>query len=121
MPGSGSAAPIGYGGYDFKWSHSEKTLARHAFDEALKRELDELIAETKRRANQIEQADDVWSLVEHLIERRKQINARYDYRYSVLPSVFAALIKAGRLSVTDLEGLDRDKLAEIRRLSKLRY
>ena len=115
-----STAPLGYGSYEFKWSHSEKTIARRAFERALKLEFDDLIADTKRRANRIAQINDVWELVNHLLERRNQIDARYDYRYSVLPSVLAKLIKVGRLSDADLSGLDDEKLAEIRRLSNLR-
>ena len=121
MSTSTSAAPRGYTGYEFDWSPTEKKLARKAFERALKQELDELIAETKRRANQVERPDDLWQLGQHLAERRKQIDARYDYRYSVLPGVFAALIQTGRLREQDLKGLNEDKLAEIRRLSGLRY
>jgi hypothetical protein len=111
---------LGYGGYNFDWSPAEKKLARKAFENALRQELDELIADTKRRANAIENPDDIWQLVGHLTERRKQIDARYDYRYSVLPSVFTDLIQKGRLHEQDLNGLGEDKLAEIRRLLKLR-
>jgi hypothetical protein len=114
-----STAPRGYGGYAFDWSPAEKKVARRAFEGALKRELDDLVAETKRRASQIQDPDDIWELVDHLIERRKQFNAQYDYRYSVLPWTLANLIRAGRLREQDLKGLREDKLAKIRRLSKL--
>ena len=116
-----SAAPFGYGGYQFNWSQSEKKIARRAFELALKQEFDELVVETKRRAIQIKQAEDVWDLAGYIAARRKQIDARYDYRYSVLPTVFAALIKAGRLGDKELEGLHEDKLVEIRRLSKIQF
>ncbi|MFB3814431.1 MAG: hypothetical protein ACE14L_09995 [Terriglobales bacterium] len=121
MPAPILAAPFGYSGYEFKWSQSEKRIARRAFELALKQEFDELVADTRRRAAQVKQADDVWHLAEHIAVRRKQIDAQYDYRYSVLPAVFAALIKSGRLSENDLEGLHEDKLAEIRRLSKVQF
>jgi hypothetical protein len=114
-----STAPKGYGGYEFKWTDSEKKVAHQAFDRALKREFDELIVETKRRASAVQHPDDAWNLAEYLLERRKQIDASYDYRYSVLPLVFAALIRAGRLNEQELDGLHEDKLAEVRRLSKL--
>lgn len=117
---TGSAAPFGYGGYEFKWSQAEKIVARRAFDQALKREFDQLIAKTKRRAGEIEQIADVWSLAEYVFDRRKQINSQYDYRYSVLPRVLADLLRIGRLRERDLAGLDDDKLAEIRRVAQLR-
>ena len=115
-----TSASRGYAGYKFEWSPAEKKLARKAFEQALQRELDDLVAKTKRRVNQIETADDIWRFAEHLTDRRKEIDARFDYRYSVLPGVFAALIQTGRLREEDLKGLGEDKLAEIRRLSKLR-
>ncbi len=119
MSSSISAASFGYGGYQFNWSQSEKKIARRAFEFALTQEFNELVAETKRRASQMTQVDDVWDLAEYIAIRRKRIDDQYDYRYSVLPTVFAVLIKASRLSENDLEGLSEDKLAEIRRLSKL--
>lgn len=115
-----SAAPFGYGGYEFKWSQAEKTIARKAFEQSLKHEFEKLIVETKRRAGEIEQISDVWSLAEYIFDRRKEIDRQYDYKYSVLPSVFADLLRAGRLSESDLAGLRGDKLAEIRRLAQVR-
>jgi len=116
-----SATPFGYGGYQFNWSQSEKKIARRAFELALTHESKELVAETKRRASQMTQVDHLWDLAEYIAVRRKHISDQYDYRYSVLPTVFATLIKAGRLSENDLEGLNEDKLAEIRRLSRVGF
>ena len=41
------------------WSRSEKAIAREAFDAALKRELRELMQETKRMADQITKPTDM--------------------------------------------------------------
>ena len=38
---------------------------------------------------------------------------KYDYRYSVLISVFARLLTEGWLKKGDLEGLDADKIEQI--------
>jgi hypothetical protein len=35
-------------------------------------------------ANQIKEPTDVWELEHYLTERRKQIDRKYDYRYSQL-------------------------------------
>ena len=56
------------------WSRSEKAIARKAFDAALKRELHELMQETKKMASQINKPDDLWDLEQYLTERRKDIN-----------------------------------------------
>ena len=42
------------------WSRSEKAIARAAFDAALKRELRQVMQETRRKANQIKAAEDLW-------------------------------------------------------------
>jgi len=40
------------------WSRSEKTVARAAFDAALKRELQEVMQEAKEKANQVNEPAD---------------------------------------------------------------
>jgi hypothetical protein len=67
------SAPFGYGGYAFKWSQAEKTVARRAFEQALKREFEQVVVETKRRAGEIEQIADVWALAEYVFGRRKEL------------------------------------------------
>jgi len=96
------------------WSRSEKTVARTAFDDALKRELDEVIQETKQMANQIKEPADLWDLEHHLTQRRKEIDGTYDYRYSQLTHVFGRLLYEGRVGEEDLRGLREDKLKLIR-------
>ena len=74
------------------WSKSEKAIARTAFDVALGRELHELIQEAKKMASQIQQPPDLWDLEHYLSERRKEIDRKYDYRYSRLTHVFGKLL-----------------------------
>src|SRR6266849_3382140 len=64
------------------WSRSEKAIARKAFDAALGRELHEVIQKAKQRANEIQQSSDLWDLEHYLTQRRKEIDRKYDYRYS---------------------------------------
>lgn len=100
------------------WSRSEKALARKAFDAALGRELHEVIQEAKKMASQIKQSSDLWDLEHYLTERRKQINRKYDYRYSQLTHVFGRLLHEKRLREEELRGLREDKLNSIRSLAK---
>jgi hypothetical protein len=104
---------------DPKWSHAEKIVARRAFARALEREFEEVIREAKRMAGQIEQPSDLWELEVYLAESRKEIDRKYDYRYSVLLLVFGNLVRQGRLSEEELQGLTEDKLASIRSYVKL--
>ena len=64
---------------------------------------------------QVREASDLWDLEDWLGKRRREINEKYDYRYSVLLTVFARLIYEGRLSEDDLKGLRADKIDEIPR------
>ena len=100
------------------WSKSEKAIARTAFDAALARELQEVIQEAKRTANGIQKSSDLWELEHYLTERRKEIDRKYDYRYSQLTCVFGRLLYENRLSEEDLRGLREDKLKSIRSLAK---
>jgi Photoprotection regulator fluorescence recovery protein len=115
--------PSGQGGHtlmrDLKWSHAEKTIARKAFNQALAREFEAVIREAKQMAAKIEQPSDLWDLEAYLTHRRKEIDRRYDYRYSVLTLVFGNLVREGQLSEEELHGLTENKLAHIRSYATL--
>ena len=100
------------------WSKSEKVIARTAFDAALGRELHDVIQKAKQLANEIQQSSDLWDLEYYLTERRKEIDRKYDYRYSQLTHVFGRLLHEGRVSEEELRGLREDKLKPIRSLAK---
>ena len=100
------------------WSKSEKVIARTAFDVALGRELHEVIQMAKQMANEIQESSDLWELENYLTQRRKEIDRKYDYRYSQLRHVFGRLLYEGRLNEQDLRGLDEDKLKSIRSFAK---
>jgi hypothetical protein len=96
------------------WSKSEKAIARTAFDAALKRELHEVMQETKKMASQINEPDDLWELERYLTERRKDMNHKYDFRGSRLKDVLGRLLYENRLGENDLRGLREDKMKSIR-------
>lgn len=104
---------------DLHWSAAEKAVARKAFERALAQELQAVVAETKKMASKIEDSSEVWELARYLSERRKAIDRKFDYRYSVLPEVFAILIRESRLDEKELHGLGEDKLAYVRRAAAL--
>ena len=100
------------------WSRSEKAIARTAFDAALKRERQEVIQETKQIANQINEPADLWDLEHYLTQRRKEIDRKYEYKYSQLTHVFGRLLHEQRLCEEELRGLREDKLKSIRSFAK---
>lgn len=103
---------------DWKWSPAEKTIARRAFDLALSQELDAVVREAKERAARITEASELWNLEHWLGEHRRQIDRTFDYRYSVLPLVFANLLRDGKITEDDLHGLAPDKLDAIRHMAR---
>ena len=118
---SPSQSPIHYGyasASDMTWSRSEKAIARKVFDAVLKRELHELMQEAKEIAGQIKQPSDLWDLQEYLTQRRKEIDRKYDYRYSHLTQVFGRLLYETRVSEEELRGFSEDKLKTIRSFAK---
>ena len=101
------------------WSKSEKAIARKAFDAALERELQEVIQEAKQKAGQIKEPAAMGSYIEHyLTERRKEIDRKYDYRYSQLDLVFGRLLRERWIDEEELRGLGEDKLRAIRSYAK---
>jgi len=101
------------------WSRSEKAIARKAFDAALKRELHEVMQETKKKASQINEPNDLWDLEQYLTERRKDINRKYDTRGSRLKDVLGRLLYENRLGEDDLRGLREEKMKSIRSFAQL--
>jgi hypothetical protein len=77
-----------------------------------------VIQEAKKMASQIQQSSDLWELEHYLTERRREINRKYDYRYSQLTHVFGRLLYEKRLREDELRGLREDKLKSIHSLAK---
>ena len=94
-----------------KWTKSQKVQARRLFDLALSREYDMLISTIN--SMEIKTPDNVWELYEMLRKKRKEINSKYDYRYSQLILVFAQLVREGYLSIEELEVIGEEKQKRI--------
>jgi hypothetical protein len=105
--------------HDLKWSDSEKKLARRLFEAALTEELAEVMAEFKARAVAVAHPDDMWSIQEYLFRKRREVDEKYDYRYSQLPLVFGRLLREGRVREAQLKGLSEEKLSYIRGIASL--
>jgi len=104
---------------EWKWSDSEKKIARRAFQAALDAELAETIADFKRCAMAVVTADELWKVEELLTRVRREIDEKYDYRYSQLAWVFGRLLREGRIQPDELEGLSEEKLEAIQRIASL--
>lgn len=102
---------------DLKWSEAEKKIARRAFEAAMRREYSALMENLKRRAVQAENPEDIWAIHDYLTEHRRDIDGKYDYRYSQLVIVFGRLLKEKWLYENDIEGLGEEKLQAIRHIA----
>ena len=101
------------------WSETEKQIAHEAFDKAYEREISSLLEEVRTQATKITEIDQMWRLHDFLSARRHDIDGKYDYRYSALIFVFARLLKEKWLDMSDLEGLEREKLTKIAALTRM--
>ncbi len=101
---------------DLKRSSAEKALARRVFDAALESELSEVMTAFKAKASAVTAPSAMWELEEYLREKRRELNDKYDYRYSQLIWVFGRLIREGRIREEHLAGLSEEKLSHIRRM-----
>jgi hypothetical protein len=101
------------------WSRLERVIARKIFDAALKRELHQVMQETKQKASQLKEARDLWTLERYLTDRRKDIDRKYDFRASRLTRVFGTLLYDGRVTEEELHGLQEDKLEAIRSCAEM--
>ena len=93
---------------NLRWSPVEKAVARKAFNLALQEELHSTIQEAKDRAVQIQKPFELWDLEHYLTQRRKEIDLKYDFRYSVIPLVLGILLQEGRINEEHLRGLRED-------------
>ena len=104
---------------NLKWSESEKRLSRRVYEAALEAELAEVMAEFKSRATAVRMPEEMWALEGYLAQRRREIDGKYDYRYSQLLFVFGRLVREGRVKLEQLEGFSEDKLSYIERIVSL--
>jgi len=101
------------------WSDREKKIARRVFEAALHRELAEVMAEFKFRAAGAKEPEDMWAVQEYIAQARRDIDSKYDYRYSQLDLVFGRLLRERRIEELELKGLAEEKLAYIRHVASL--
>jgi hypothetical protein len=95
------------------WSPAERKIARRAFRAAYLRQCATITETAKRMLGSPLPPEEIWQLHDYLSGERRNMDQRYDFRYSVLISVFARLLREGWMKMRDLEGLDADKIQQI--------
>ncbi len=102
-----------------KWTQTERKVARRVFDTALQAELSELLLAFKKSAAAAATLDEMWAIAELLLDQRREIERKYDFRYSQLLLVFGRLVREKRIRAEDLQQLADDKLSVIQRIASL--
>jgi len=105
--------------YNEPWSRHEKVIARRAYELAFSREMAAIAEKVRSRAQRITEPQHIWALHDYLTKKRKEVDQKYDYRYSQLIFVFALLIRDGWLTESELERLAENKLEHIRKFLEL--
>jgi len=104
---------------ELKWSKAEKQVARKAFDTAYERECRAIHAKVVQMLERQDDIRQIWRIHDYLDEQRREIDRKYDYRYSRLDLVFGVLLREGWLKESELNGLGDDKLQRIKAYSSL--
>ena len=105
--------------HDIKWSESEKKAARAVYDAALKRELASILSKFKEMAASAATPQDMWQVEDYLGQQRREIDSKYDYRYSQLIHVFGRLLRENWIEEEELQRLSAEKVACIQRIATL--
>jgi hypothetical protein len=95
---------------EFIWSAGEKKAARAAFDLALAREMKSIRQKAEAILQNSREDRAVWQLHDFLSEKRREIDQKYDYRYSVLMWVFSRLVSEGWLTEGELSAIGAEKV-----------
>lgn len=104
---------------DVTWSAKEKQLARAVFERAAVHEERELLEHFRKRFAALGKLEDLWALQYAIRDSEREYQKKYDYRYSQLIVVFGRLVREGRISIEDLNGLSEDKLNYIEKYASL--
>ena len=100
------------------WSESEQAVAKQAFEQAYQRTVERLIADLQEKTKNLNSAEAVWQLHDHLSIERHTIEGRFSFRAEGILFVFASFVKDDLLHIDELTGLDAAKLAKVAAMSR---
>ena len=104
---------------DVNWNKKEKAISRAAFDKAYKNECDDIVKTVNQKASSLLEPKSIWELEDYLYEKRKEIDNKYDYRYSKLIPVLGRLVREGWIKMQDLEGMGQEKIERIKIIASM--
>ncbi len=102
------------------WSSAEKKVARVAFNAALACECAAIRREVEAMLQRSSDPAEIWRVHDYLSRKRREIDDKYDYRYSVLMTVFSRLFAEGWLNEGEIAALTPEKVEWIKRSASVR-
>jgi Photoprotection regulator fluorescence recovery protein len=103
----------------YDWSNTEKILARQAYDRAYERECTEILGKLRGMLSGMEDPKEIWKIDDYLRKHRRDMDSKYDYRYSILIIVFGKLMRDGLIFDSDIDKLSQDKIDAIKRIASI--
>jgi hypothetical protein len=103
----------------FDWSNTEKVLAREAYDRAYERECTKISERVRGMLSGMEDPKEIWKIYDYLRKNRRDMDAKYDYRYLILIIVFGKLMREGLIIDSDIDKLSQDKIDAIKRIASV--
>jgi len=73
----------------------------------------------KAVAGRVQTPDELWAMEGWLAQQRCHVDEKFDFRYSQLILVFGRLLREGRITRPQLDGLAPDKIAFVERVVSL--
>jgi len=101
------------------WSPAEKKVARAAFQAAWARECGAVRRQVEAMLEHSSDPTEIWRVHDYLSRKRREVDEKYDYRYSVLTSVLGRLLAEGWVVEADITALDPEKTAQIKRIASM--
>lgn len=102
-----------------QWSVQEKNIVGAALKAAREREVRALIEVVREKASNVSSVDDIWNLSDFLNARRHYIDGKYDDSESGIMFVLSELVKEEWITLSELAGLDSEKISKISALTRV--
>lgn len=99
----------------FVWSPAEKKVAHAAFEAALARECGAIKREVEAMLKRSTDPAEIWRVHDYLSKKRREVDQKYDFRYSVLTSVLGRLFAEGWVKEVEVGTLKPEKIEQIKR------
>jgi hypothetical protein len=94
-------------------------FAREAYDRAYERECTKIMEKVHGMLSGMEDPKEIWKIDDYLRKIKREMDSRYDYRYSILIIVFGKLMREGLILDSDIEKFSQDKIDAIKRIASI--